>query len=299
LAPEISLSEAFSLHSARGEEGGDCPLFNRVNEVIRVNNHSQDEILFRQEAALAFITFNRPHARNALTWNMYDQLLEYCERIDGADEIRAVILAGAGTQAFVAGTDIAQFRTFRTPQDALAYEQRIERVVDRLERIRKPTIAMIRGYCVGGGLSLALACDFRYASPDLKMGVPIARTLGNCLSMSNYARIVDLVGPARTKELIMLARMLDAGEALRLGLVNEIVPVRRLQGRVTKVAQTLTALAPLTLHATKEAVRRIQTHRRLDPGEGEDLIVSCYTSEDFRSAVAAFLEKRAPTWSGR
>src|SRR2546427_6950009 len=147
---------------------------------------------------------------------------------------------------------------------------------------------MIRGYCVGGGLSLALACDFRYASPDLKMGVPIARTLGNCLSMSNYARIVDLVGPARTKELIMLARMLDAGEALRLGLVNEIVPVRRLQGRVTKVGQTLTALAPLTLRATKEAVRRIQNRRRLDPGGGEELNHSYFTGDRFPSALSGF-----------
>src|SRR5436309_3401692 len=196
---------------------------------------------------------------------MYDRLLDYCERIDGTGEIRAVILTGAGDQASVAGTDIAQFQAFRTPQDALAYEQRIERVVDRLERVHKPTIAMIRGYCVGGGLSLALACDFRYAALDVKMGVPIARTLGNCLSMSNYARVVDLVGPARTKDLIMLARL----------------------------------LAPLTLRATKEAIRRIQAHRRLAPGEGEDLIVSCYMSEDFRSAVAAFLEKRTHTWSGR
>src|SRR5437879_7560449 len=230
---------------------------------------------------------------------MYGRLLGYCERSDGTDEIRAAILTGAGDQAFVAGTDISQFQTFRTPKDALAYEQRIERVSDRLERIRKPTIAMIRGYCVGGGLSLALACDFRYASPDLKMGVPIARTLGNCLSMSNYARIVDLVGPARTKELIMLARMLDAGEALALGLVNEIVPVRQLLRRVKNVAQTLTTLAPLTLRATKEAVRRIQTHRRLAPGEGGDLIVSRYMSEDFRSAVAAVLEKRTHPWRGR
>jgi len=264
-----------------------------------VSTQSQDEILFRQDGALAFVTFNRPRARNALTWNMYDRLLDYCERIDGTGEIRAVILTGAGDQAFVAGTDIAQFQAFRTPQDALAYEQRIERVADRLERVGKPTIAMIRGYCVGGGLSLALACDFRYASPDLKMGVPIARTLGNCLSMSNYARVVDLVGPARTKDLIMLARMLDAREALALGLVNEIVPVRQLLRRVKNVAQTLTTLAPLTLRATKEAVRRIQAHRRLAPGEGEDLIVSCYMSEDFRSAVAAFLEKRTHTWSGR
>src|SRR2546425_733156 len=113
------------------------------------------------------------------------------------------------------------------------------------------------------------------------------------------ARILDLVGPARTKALVMLARLLDAREALALGLVNEIVPVRQLMRRVKKVAQTLTTLAPLTLRATKEAVRRIQAHRRLAPGEGEDLIVSCYMSEDFRSAVAAFLEKRAPTWSGR
>lgn len=264
-----------------------------------MSNQAQDEILFHQDGALAFITFNRPHARNALTWNMYDRLLAHCERIDGTDEIRAVILTGAGGQAFVAGTDISQFQAFRTPQDAVTYEQRIERVVDRLERVRVPTIAMLRGYCVGGGLALALACDFRFASPDLKMGVPIARTLGNCLSMSNYARVVDLVGPARTKELIMLARMLDAREALALGLVNDVVPSRRLPGRVKKVAQTLTTLAPLTLRATKEAVRRIQTHRRLPPGAGEDLIVSCYMSEDFRSAVAAFLEKRPHTWLGR
>src|SRR5256712_6846492 len=196
---------------------------------------------------------------------MYDRLLDYCERIDGTDEIRAAILTGAGDQAFVAGTDISQFQTFRTPQDALAYEQRIERVVDRLERVRKPTIAMIRGYCVGGGLSVALACDFRYASPDLKMGVPIARTLGNCLSMSNYARIVDLVGPARTKELIMLARMLDAGEALRLGLVNELVPVRRLQGRVAKAAPTPPALPPPTPRPRKGAGPPNQTPPRADP----------------------------------
>src|SRR2546426_6708891 len=215
---------------------------------------------------MAFITFNRPHARNALTWHMYDRLLEYCERIDGTDEIRAVILTGAGDQAFVAGTDIAQFQAFRTRQDAVAYEQRIERVADRLERVGKPTIAMIRGYCVGGGLSLALACDFRYASPDLKMGVPIARTLGNCLSMSNYARVVDLVGPARTKDLIMLARMLDAREALALGLVNAVVPVRQLLRRGKNVAPTLPTPPPPTPRAPQEAARRV--HAPPPPGAG-------------------------------
>ena len=171
--------------------------------MIALPHSAGQEILFEQDRQLAYITFNRPEARNAMTWNMYDRLEKLCDQVDSSEDIRVVILQGAGDQAFVAGTDIAQFQSFRTPQDAIAYEQRIDRVVDRLERVQKPTIAMIRGYCVGGGMSLALACDFRYASPDLRLGVPIARTLGNCLSMSNYARVLDLVGPARAKEVIM------------------------------------------------------------------------------------------------
>lgn len=259
---------------------------------------NRDEILLQQDGAVAVITFNRPHAHNALTWNMYDRLVEFCDAVDRSPDIRVVILRGAGEQAFVAGTDIGQFQTFQRPQDAIAYEQRIEHVLDRLERVHQPVIAMLRGYCVGGGLSIAAACDFRYAAPDLRLGVPIARTLGNCLSMSNYARLVDLVGPARAKELIMQARMLTAEEALALDLVNEVVPVARLESRVREVAATLTQLAPLTLRATKEAIRRIQTRRRIEPREGEDLVVSCYMSEDFRGAVRAFLDKRPYTWTG-
>jgi enoyl-CoA hydratase/carnithine racemase len=264
-----------------------------------VSHEVQDELLVRHEDALAFVTFNRPHARNALTWNMYDRLLATCEELDRNDAIRVIIFTGAGDQAFVSGTDIAQFQAFRTPQDALSYEQRIDRVMDRLEQVGKPTIAMVRGYCMGGGMAVATACDFRYASPDLKMGFPIARTLGNCLSMNNTARLVDLVGPARAKDLVMLARTLDANEALALGLVNQVVPADRLEAQVREVAHTLSTLAPRTLRATKEAVRRIQAKRRLAPGEGEDLLLSCYMSEDFRSAVAAFLQKRAHTWTGR
>jgi len=258
-----------------------------------------EEILLERDGAIATITFNRPHARNALTWNMYDRLVEFCDEVDRSPDLRVVILRGAGEAAFVAGTDISQFQTFQRPQDAIAYEQRIEHVLDRLERVHQPSIAMLRGYCVGGGLSIAAACDFRYAAPDLRLGVPIARTLGNCLSMSNYARVVDLVGPARAKELIMQARMLTAEQALALGLVNEVVPADRLAGHVHDVAAALTQLAPLTLRATKEAIRRIQARRRIEPREGEDLIVSCYMSEDFREAVRAFLDKRAYSWTGR
>lgn len=260
---------------------------------------AENEILFRKDGSLSFIIFNRPHARNALTWEMYDGLYEFCEHVDADDEIRVLILTSTGEQAFVAGTDIEQFRSFRTPQDATGYEQRIERVIDRLERVGKPTIAMMRGACVGAGLALAAACDFRFCTPDLRMGAPIARTLGNCLSMNNYARVLDLAGPARAKELIMLARLLSADDALRLGLVNEVVPADRLEPRVREVAGELTQLAPLTLRATKEAIRRLQARRRLGSGEGDDLIAACYMSDDFRGAVLAFLEKRQHVWTGR
>lgn len=260
---------------------------------------ADDEILFQKDGSLAFIIFNRPQARNALTWRMYDGLYELCERVDADPAIRAVVLTGAGEHSFVSGTDIEQFRSFHKPEDATAYEQRIERVIDRLERVSKPTIAQIRGACVGAGLAIAAACDFRFAAPDLRMGAPIARTLGNCLSMNNYARVLDLAGPAHAKALIMLARLLSADDALRLGLVNEVVPADRLEHRVREVAGELIQLAPLTLRATKEAIRRLQARRRLGAGEGDDLIVACYMSGDFRGAVHAFLEKRAYVWTGQ
>lgn len=257
------------------------------------------EILFDVAGQIATITFNRPEAMNAMTWNMYDRLVTYCDEIDENDDIRVAILKGAGDRAFVSGTDIGQFRAFSDPQDAIDYERRTGEVTGRLERVRKPTIAMIHGVCVGGGASIALACDFRYADPNLRFGIPIARTIGNCLSLAGYGRLVDFVGPAKTKELIMLAKLLNADEALSLGVMTEIVPADELEARVAEVAERLTTLAPLTLAATKESIRRIQSARALDSSEGEDLILSCYMSDDFRGAVQAFVEKRKYTWTGR
>ncbi len=258
-----------------------------------------EEILFSVEGRIATITFNRPQSRNAMTWNMYDRLVGYCDDIDADEEIRVVILKGAGDRAFVAGTDIGQFKAFTDPQDAIDYERRTGEVSGRLERVGKPTIAMIHGYCVGGGAALALACDFRYAAPTLKFGIPIARTLGNCLSLRGYSRLVDYVGPAKTKELIMLARLVEAEEALSLGLVTEIVPDGKLEARVREVAEQLTQLAPLTLRATKESLRRILAARGGEHLEGEDIILSCYMSDDFQGAVQAFLEKRPYQWTGK
>lgn len=271
----------------------------KVGERNRVEADPSQEILFDVDGQVATITFNRPEAMNAMTWNMYDRLVVYCDELDRNDDIRVAILKGAGDRAFVSGTDISQFQAFTDPQHAIDYERRTGEVTGRLERVRKPTIAMIHGVCVGGGASIALACDFRYADPALRFGIPIARTIGNCLSLKGYSRLVDFVGPAKTKELIMLARLLNADEALSLGVVTETVPAEELKGRVREVAERLTTLAPLTLAATKESIRRIQAARAPDSEEGEDLILSCYMSDDFRGAVKAFVAREKYVWTGR
>jgi enoyl-CoA hydratase/carnithine racemase len=208
-----------------------------------------------------------------------------------------LILRGAGGQAFVAGTDIGQFRGFRSPEDALDYERRLDGVMDRLEAVTRPTIAAVEGYAVGGGAAIAAACDLRYATPEGRFGVPIARTLGNCLSLANCARLLDLVGPARTKEVLLRAGLVEAEEARRIGLVNDVLPKEGFHDRVREIALEIAGNAPITLRVTKEALRRLQAHRR--GGNGDDLVVQAYMSEDFREGVAAFLAKRKPVFRGR
>ena len=182
------------------------------------------DLLYERRGPTAVITFNRPQARNAMTFAMYEDLHRRCEEADEDDGVRVLVLRGAGGRAFVAGTDIRQFREFRTPSDGVAYEERIDRIVGRVELVGKPTIALVEGYAVGAGLAIAAACDLRVCTPDAQFGMPIARTLGNCLSMENYARLVSLIGPARTKELMFTARMASAREALDAGLTTEVVP---------------------------------------------------------------------------
>ena len=253
------------------------------------------DLLYERRGPTAVITFNRPQARNAVTFAMYEDLHRRCEEADEDEGVRVLVLRGAGGRAFVAGTDIRQFRAFRTPSDGVAYEQRIDRIVGRLELVGKPTIALIEGYAVGAGLAIAAACDLRVCTPDARFGMPIARTLGNCLSMENYARLVSLIGPARTKELIFTARMAYAREALDAGLATEVVPAAEIEERVAELSVLLARHAPITLRATKEAIRRIREAGL--PG-GEDLILEAYGSHDFREGVTSFLEKRAPVWTG-
>ncbi len=258
---------------------------------------SGDEVLVTRDGAVLTLTFNRPEARNALTWDMYERLGQTCEEVDRDDTIRVFVLRGAGGKAFVAGTDIGQFRAFETAEAGIAYERDGDARMARLERVRKPVIAQIEGYAVGGGFRIAAACDLRIATPDARFGAPIARTLGNCLSVEAYARLLDLFGPARLKELIFTARLIGAEEAMAAGFVSEIVPAAEIEARVRALAQEIASHAPITLRVTKEAVRRIQAARRLP--DGDDLIAETYTSADFREGVRAFLEKRKPHWTGQ
>ena len=251
------------------------------------------ELLHTVRDGIGFITLNRPAARNALTFAMYEALA-----VLAADpgEARALVITGMGDKAFAAGTDIGQFRAFASADDAIAYEAKLDRVLSALERCPVPTIAAIAGACTGGGAGIAAACDLRLAAANARFGFPIARTLGNCLSMANVARLSALIGPARVTEMIFTARLLPAQEALGAGFVSEVMEDHAaLMTRAEALARQVAANAPLTLRATKEALRRLRDNLPPD----EDLIRLCYTSEDFREGMEAFLGKRAPVWRGR
>lgn len=257
------------------------------------------EVLHEVRGPVAMTTLNRPQARNAMTFPMYERLAELAAQIGADASIRAWIITGAGGKAFAAGTDISQFRAFSTPQDALDYEARIDRVLTAIEDCPKPVIAAIAGACTGGGLGIAGVCDLRIAAANARFGLPIARTLGNTLSMANTARLSALIGPARVKDLVFTARLVDAAEAKALGLVTEVLETpEALAERAWELGQTMAAHAPLTMAATKAALKRLRQSAAAT-AHGDDLVTMCFTSDDFREGVDAFLNKRAPNWTGR
>jgi enoyl-CoA hydratase/carnithine racemase len=260
-----------------------------------------DELLFERrgpDGQVGWVTFNRPQARNALTFAMYEGVALVAGEANRDRSLRVLVFCGAGGRAFAAGTDISQFRAFHHERDALDYEGRMDRVLDALESVRIPTIAAIQGACTGGGAGIAAACDLRISAPSGRFGFPIARTLGNTLSMGNLARLTALVGLARVKDLIFTARLISAPEALAIGLFNEVTADEEsLPARAEELALTLASHAPLTLETTKEALRRIRARLLPDEG-GSDLILRAYMSRDFKEGVEAFLAKRPPEWRG-
>jgi enoyl-CoA hydratase len=256
-----------------------------------------DDLLFDVKDGIGRITFNRPQARNAFTFAMYERLTAICEQANNDRAIKVLTMRGAGDKAFASGTDINQFREFKTPEHALEYESRIDRVLTTLEQCRVPTIAAISGACTGGGAGIAACCDLRIGTRTTKIGFPMARTLGNCLSMSNTGRLAALIGPTRVKDLIFTARLVGAEEAVQFGLLNEVVEdIAALEQRMNELAILVAGHAPLTMSATKQALIRLQG--RLSREENQDIILMCYMSKDFREGMEAFLNKRQPQWRG-
>ena len=256
------------------------------------------EILYEVSEGVGRITFNRPEARNAFTFRMYERLAEICKQAGADSSLKVLVVSGADEKAFAAGTDISEFKNFSTPQDALNYELRINGLLEGLERLAIPTIAAVAGACTGGGFTIAACCDLRIAAANARFGVPIARTLGNCLSMANYTRLAALFGPARVKEIIFTARLLDAAEGRSIGFFNEVLPdFAALQKRADELARTIASNAPLTLRVTKEALRRIK--EKMMPDDDGHMILTCYMSQDFREGMDAFLNKRPPKWTGK
>jgi enoyl-CoA hydratase/carnithine racemase len=256
------------------------------------------EILVERDGPVMTVTLNRPEKYNALTFAMYQRIADICDGEARDGTVRAIVVTGAGTKAFAAGTDIAQFRDFKSPEDGLGYEASVDRILSAIERCPVPMIAAISGACTGGGAAIAACCDMRIATRDMRYGFPIARTLGNCLSASSLQRLTGLMGAPRVVDLLFTSRLMPAEEALAAGLVTEVLEDHAaLMARAKALAHQIAGYAPLTISTTKELMRRI---REAAPKvDDHDLVAKVYTSADFREGLDAFLAKRKPAWTGR
>jgi enoyl-CoA hydratase len=256
------------------------------------------DITIERNEGIAEVRFNRPEVRNALTFEMYEAVYNLCVEANEKEEIRAILFAGVDSSAFASGTDISLLQGIKDSKGGIEYEERIERVVGMVERCRVPTIAAIAGVCTGGGAALATACDLRIGAKNMRFGYPMAKTLGNCLSLPNSARLIFLIGPGRFKELLLTARLMGAEEAHVTGLISDVFEdPSEVVARARELARMIARRAPLTIWAAKEAVRRL--HEQLQSADFTDVIEKCYQSEDFRLGVEGFIKKQTPKWTGR
>jgi enoyl-CoA hydratase len=246
------------------------------------------------ELGVATVLFDRPAVRNAMTLAMYEELSQACQRIVRIPGLRAAVFRGAGG-SFVAGTDISEFVAFKDGSDGVAYEGNIEVALAEIEALPIPTLAVVEGSAMGGGLMIATACDLRIASTHSRFGIPIARTLGNCLSIRNLARLERAFGHGATRRMLLLAEALDVVEARQCGFVLDIADGDELNAKADAIVERLQANAPLTVAATRELLRRLGGSA---VPEDEDVIARVYGSRDFHEGVSAFVKKRVPHWSG-
>lgn len=259
-----------------------------------------DKILTREDGPIAWLVFNQPEKRNAVSLDMTVRALEAVERFAAAEALRVLVVRGGGENAFVSGADISEFEEKRGSAEAAAEYSRIStRMYDALAAVEKPTIAMIHGYCIGGGVALAACCDLRIAADDASFAIPAAR-LGIGYGTEFTRRIIDLVGPAFTKELLYTAKRFPAAEAAAMGLVNRVVPKAELEAVVGDYAGTIAGNAPLSIRATKVIVGELlKDAGARDLGRCAAMISACADSRDFAEARRAFMEKRKPAFEGR
>ncbi|OYY57605.1 MAG: enoyl-CoA hydratase [Polynucleobacter sp. 24-46-87] len=254
------------------------------------------QVHFELREGIALITFDHVAARNAMTVGMYQSLRKICEDLAKNPAVRVAILRGAGGKSFVSGSDIAQFANFESGEDGIRYEAGIDAYLKPLANLPMPTIAIIDGMAVGGGLAIATCCDFRISTPDARFGVPIAKTLGNCLSSANIALLVAHLGIHVVKRMLLLAELVPAKELLDQGYLLGCYPAQELEVEALALAKRLSQLAPITQKVSKLTLARLMSNHLPDCS---DLIRECYGSEDFKNGVAAFLAGKPPTWTGK
>jgi enoyl-CoA hydratase/carnithine racemase len=258
---------------------------------------NEGRLICERDGPVARLLFDNPKAHNALTHQMWLDLRDECTRLASDPDIRVIVFRGVGGKAFVSGTDISGFSGFTSGEDGLAYERGIDECMAAVDALPMTAVAVIDGWAVGGGLNIASACDFRIATAAARFGSPLGRTIGNCLSMSSYARIVSAVGGAAARRMLLLGEMLTAQELLESGFLYGIADSSNLEQEVRALCERAAGNAPLTTRATKEALRRWRNTRL---PEIDDLIALVYGSADFRLGVANFLTgtKKPPDWGG-
>ncbi len=256
-------------------------------------------ILARVDGLVGTLTFNNPERRNAMSLEMWREAATVLENFATNPEVRVVVLTGAGGKAFVSGADISKFESERGSTEAVAvYNAAVERLQEILVNHPKPTVAMIRGYCIGGGVNIAIACDMRICDESARFGIPAAK-LGLGYGRSSIRLLLDLVSPQYVHELIFTARHVDAAEAFQMGLVNRVVPHSEIEAYVRGLGETIAANAPLTIRATKRTVRELLSDARDRGDAASDLLVQqCFDSADYQEGRRAFLEKRKPVFTG-
>jgi enoyl-CoA hydratase len=258
-----------------------------------------DKLLSRKEAGVGIVTFNNPERLNAVSLDMWEAAKRALDQFAADNEVRVVVLTGAGGKAFVSGADISKFASERaSPEATRAYEVTTSATFDGIYEFPKPTIAMIRGYCVGGGLGLASCCDLRICSDDSRFAIPAAK-LGLGYGYAGLKRLVDIVGPSFAKEIFYTARQFDAQEAYAMGLVNRVVPTAGLESAVKSITDMICANAPLTIKAVKFTVGEVlKDEGKRNVARVNEMVEACFKSRDYTEGRTAFMEKRKPVFTG-